>query len=129
MPRKSSTSRAQWQISLGNALRAARIASKLDQTEVAASLSVTREMIRLYENGEIPPPINKLRELLLLYQPELPLIFDGISISLNDLPPRPSSPAAEQSSFAFDCSYVNARVTVRAEPGRLTLVAEESRSA
>jgi transcriptional regulator with XRE-family HTH domain len=128
MPRKSSGSRAQWQISLGNSLRAARIASKLDQTEVAASLSVTREMIRLYENGKIPPPIDKLRELLLLYKPE-PLIFDGITISLEDFPPRPSSPAAEQSSFAFDCSYADARVRVRAEPGRLTLIAEETRSA
>lgn len=129
MSRKSSTSRAQWQISLGSALRAARIASKLDQKQVAVSMSVTREMIRLYENGEIPPPINKLRELLLLYQPELPLLFDGISISLNDLPSRVTSAAPQQSSFAFDCSYVDARVTVRAERGRLTLVAEEGRSA
>jgi transcriptional regulator with XRE-family HTH domain len=127
MPRKSSHSRAHWQISLGNSLRAARFAAKLDQTEVAASLSVTREMIRLYENGEIAPPIDKLRELLLLYKPD-PLVFDGITISLEDFPSRPSPPAARQSSFAFDW-YADARVKVRAEPGRLTLIAEEKRSA
>jgi hypothetical protein len=85
-------------------------------------------MIRLYEKGEVPPPFDKLRELLLLYKPE-PLIFDGITIALEDFPPRRSSPTAEQSSFAFDCSYADARVRVRAEPGRLTLIAEETRSA
>lgn len=127
MPRKSSNLRARWQISLGNCLRAARFASKLDQTEVAASLSVTREMIRLYENGEIAPPLDKLRELLQLYKPE-PLVFDGITISLEDFKSRPSPSAAGQSSFAFDW-FADARVRVRAEPGRLTLVAEEKRSA
>ena len=52
---------------LAEKLKQCRQDSKLTQTQVANALGISDRALRKYETGEISPPLDKIKQLSLLY--------------------------------------------------------------
>ena len=109
-----------WQVKLGGQIKATRLARNYRQKRLADVLGVRREMVRLYEKGEVAPTLAALR----IIAQELRTTFsvDGIEV------PQPSESAAapqevgKQVAFDFDTSYANASVRISASGSKFELI-------
>lgn len=99
-----------WQIDLGREIRAARKKRNYPLGKLANALHVDRETVRLYETGQVAPPLPALR--MILQELEAAFTIQGTGVSVSNLPPVPGpQQLSEQTSFDFRGEYVG--VTVR----------------
>ena len=100
-----------WQAKLGEQIRKARKDRKYPSGKLADVLGVCRETLRLYETGEVPPPLPALRTIV--RELEATFLIDGITISASSLPPALPREVPEQTNIDFRGDYSYVGVTVR----------------
>lgn len=99
-----------WQIDLGREIRAVRKKRNYPLGKLANALDVDRETVRLYETGQVAPPLPALR--IILRELDAAFTIQGTTVSISTLPPAPEpQQVGEQTSFDFRGEYVG--VTVR----------------
>ena len=116
-----------WQVSLGRQIREARETKGVLQQELAKALGRKRETVRLYEAGEVAPPLAAMRVIVEVLKTEFNV--DGCVISPTTLPQEAEIvPPAEQMPLDFDYRIVYRRavVSVRATPQTFVMEARSS---
>ena len=111
-----------WQRRLGEHIKAARRAKGYSQAQLGKRLGgLSRETIRLYESGDIAPPLPAMRRIVHLLDGDFEI--DGCRISKETLPEQARRAEAHQIPMDFrnEYSYRRATVRVRATPARLTI--------
>ena len=106
-----------WQRRLGQHIKAARRAKGYSQAQLGKRLGgLSRETIRLYESGDIAPPLASMRRIVHLLDGDFEI--DGCRISKETLPEQPRRREAQQIPMDFrnEYTYKRAVVRVRATP-------------